>query len=62
MTPVPEDILITMTELRRHLHHALRQVDGGATFTIMRRGRPVARLVPYEPRRQRRALAARPLD
>jgi prevent-host-death family protein len=41
------DAWITMTELRRHFHRVLREVERGTTFTIIRRRRPVARLVPY---------------
>lgn len=39
------DISITITDLRRQFHRVLRAVERGETFTIMRRGRPVARLV-----------------
>jgi prevent-host-death family protein len=38
-----------LTELRRHFGRVLREVQSGATFTIIRRGRPVARLVPASP-------------
>jgi prevent-host-death family protein len=41
------DIWITITELRRHFHRVLRDLERGATYTIVRRGRPVARLIPY---------------
>lgn len=40
-----EDMWITMTDLRRHLHRVLREVERGVTFTIVRRGRPVGRVV-----------------
>jgi prevent-host-death family protein len=46
MTGAAGDIWITMTDLRRHFHRVLREVEQGVTFTITRRGRPVARLVP----------------
>ena len=48
MTAASEDIRITVTDLRRHIHRVLREVERDTTFTIVRRGRPVARLVPAE--------------
>jgi prevent-host-death family protein len=48
MIGASEDIWITITQLRRHFHRVLREVELGASFTITRRGRPVARLVAYE--------------
>ena len=50
MTRPAEDLWITVTDLRRHMHRILREVEHGATFTIVRRGRPIARLVPYTTR------------
>lgn len=49
MTGAKEDLWITVTDLRRHIHRVLREVERGATFTIVRRGRPVARLEPQDP-------------
>lgn len=46
MSPAQEDVWITMTELRRHFYRVIREVENGTTFTIVRRGRSVARLVP----------------
>ena len=36
------------TDLRRKLSSLLDQVEAGETVMLMRRGRPVARLVPVE--------------
>ena len=46
VSPAQEDVWITMTELRRHFYRVIREVENGTTFTIVRRGRSVARLVP----------------
>jgi prevent-host-death family protein len=48
MKRVPEDIWITITDLRRNIHRVLREVERGAMFTVVRRGRPVARLLPHK--------------
>jgi prevent-host-death family protein len=34
---------------KTHLSRLIEQVEGGAEFVIARAGRPVARLVPFEP-------------
>jgi prevent-host-death family protein len=44
---VEADVWITMTELRRRFHRVLRDVERGLAFTIVRRGKPVARLIPF---------------
>ncbi len=50
MNAVSADVRISMSALRRHLHRVLREVELGQTFTITRRGVPVARLIgPQEP-------------
>ena len=46
MSRVQEDVLVTMTDLRRQFHRVIRQVEHGTSFTVLRRGTPVARLVP----------------
>jgi hypothetical protein len=48
MSEVAGDLWITITVLRRQFHRALRDVERGTTFTVVRRRRPVARLVPLE--------------
>lgn len=45
MSRVQEDVWITMTDLRRHVHRVIRQVELGTTFTVVRRGKRVARIV-----------------
>jgi prevent-host-death family protein len=45
MNGVAADDRISMSDLRRDLHRVLREVELGRTFTITRRGVPVARLV-----------------
>lgn len=42
------DRTIPQRELRNNVTGVLREVEGGATFTITVRGRPVARLGPAE--------------
>ena len=36
-------------EAKTHLSDLLRRAEGGEEFIIERRGRPVARLIPYQP-------------
>lgn len=47
MSAVDADVRITITEIRRYFHRVLRDVERGMAFTIVRRGKPVARLIPY---------------
>jgi prevent-host-death family protein len=64
------DRVIPQRELRNNVGAVLRAAEGGETFTVTVRGRPVARVVPLEqppgPRVDvdretiRRLLAARP--
>ena len=49
MTRAEGDVSITITELRRHFHRILREVERGSTFTVVRRGLAVARLVGLVP-------------
>ena len=44
-TPEP---VVGAFEAKTRLAELLRETERGATFVIERRGRPVARLVPYE--------------
>ncbi len=46
MSRAQENVWISMTELRRNFYRVIREVEHGTTFTIVRRGRPVTRLVP----------------
>ena len=39
-------------DAKTRLAELLREVEQGRAFTITRRGRPVARLVPFEPARR----------
>jgi len=36
-------------DAKTHLSDLLRRAEGGEEFVIERRGRPVARLIPYQP-------------
>lgn len=47
MSSLGDDLWITVTDLRREFHRVIREVEKGSVFTIMRRGRAVARLVPF---------------
>lgn len=40
------DVEIPVRELRNDVSRILREVEGGASFTVTSRGRPVARVVP----------------
>ena len=51
------EVWITISDVRRRFHRILREVERGTTFVIVRRGVPVARLVPFV-RRQRLAAAS----
>ncbi|HEX2627304.1 MAG TPA: type II toxin-antitoxin system prevent-host-death family antitoxin [Candidatus Limnocylindrales bacterium] len=48
MTRPTEGVWITITQLRRQFHRVLREAERGTQLTITRRGRPVARLAPYQ--------------
>jgi antitoxin (DNA-binding transcriptional repressor) of toxin-antitoxin stability system len=54
VTRVEGDVWIAMTDLRRHFHRTLREVERDATFTVVRRGIVVARLIPVLPPNQTR--------
>lgn len=41
---------------KTHLSRLVERVEAGEEITLARAGRPVARLVPYQPRRERRRL------
>lgn len=47
---------INVHEAKTHFSRLLQRVEAGEEITIARAGVPVARLVPAEPRRQRRKL------
>jgi prevent-host-death family protein len=50
-----EDV-VSLTEAKRLWWRLLQRVERGASFTITRSGRPVARLVPKEARTARHVL------
>lgn len=45
-------------EAKTHLSSLLERVEAGEAFTITKHGRPVARLVPAAPARDRAAIRA----
>ena len=45
---------VNVHEAKTHLSRLLEQVEAGEEITLCRAGRPVARLVPYVPRREPR--------
>jgi prevent-host-death family protein len=45
---------VTIHEAKTHLSRLIQAVEEGEEITIARAGRPVARLVPTEQRRERR--------
>jgi prevent-host-death family protein len=45
-------------EAKTHLSHFLDRVQCGETITITRYGKPVARLIPYRAREERRRAIA----
>lgn len=47
MNRVGDDPWISLTDLRRNFHRVIREVEGGQTFTISRRGEAVARLTAF---------------
>lgn len=50
MTDTGEDLWITVSAFRTDMSHILREVERGKTFTLVRRGRAVARILGCEPR------------
>ncbi len=51
---MPDEVKVSVRELREHLSDHLRRVSGGGSVVITRNGEPVARLGPVLP------LAAEP--
>ena len=47
---------VNIHEAKTHLSRLVERVEAGEEITLARAGRPVARLVPYQPRRQPRPL------
>jgi prevent-host-death family protein len=43
---------VNIHEAKSNLSRLIETVEGGADVVIARNGRPVARLVPFEPKRQ----------
>ena len=39
---------LQFTKFRNHARECFDSVEGGASFVIIRKGRPVARLLPFE--------------
>ena len=48
------DKAINVHEAKTHLSRLLERVEAGEEITLARAGRPVARLVPYQPQREPR--------
>jgi prevent-host-death family protein len=47
---------VNIHEAKTHLSRLVERVEAGEEITLARAGRPVARLVPYRPRREPRTL------
>ena len=47
---------INVHEAKTHLSRLLERVEAGEEITLARAGRPVARLIPFRPRREPRSL------
>lgn len=47
---------INIHEAKTHLSRLVARVEGGEEITLARAGRPVARLVPYQPQAEPRRL------
>ncbi|MEO8504019.1 MAG: type II toxin-antitoxin system Phd/YefM family antitoxin [Acidobacteriota bacterium] len=47
---------VNVHEAKTHFSRLLRRVEGGEVVTISRGGKPVARLVPLEQRKEKREL------
>lgn len=50
--------VVNVHAAKTHLSRLLERVEAGEEITLARAGRPVAKLVPYEARRERRQLGA----
>ncbi|MEE3040263.1 MAG: type II toxin-antitoxin system Phd/YefM family antitoxin [Candidatus Latescibacterota bacterium] len=46
--------IINVHEAKTHLSRLLQRVEAGEEIVIGRAGQPAARLVPYEPKREKR--------
>jgi prevent-host-death family protein len=47
---------VNIHQAKTHLSRLVERVEAGEEITLARAGRPVARLVPYHPRREPRRL------
>jgi prevent-host-death family protein len=47
---------VNIHQAKTHLSRLVERVEAGEEITLARAGRPVARLVPYRPRREPRHL------
>ncbi|NJD28412.1 MAG: type II toxin-antitoxin system Phd/YefM family antitoxin [Chloroflexi bacterium] len=47
---------VNIHEAKTHLSRLVERVEAGEEITLARAGRPVARLIPYRPRREPRKL------
>lgn len=45
---------VNVHEAKTHLSRLLERVEAGDEFVIARSGRPIARLIPFQPRREPR--------
>lgn len=50
------DKAISASEANQHFSELLRDVADGQSFTVMSRGRPVARILPVDRHQERRAV------
>ena len=48
-------VIVNVHQAKTQLSRLLAQVEAGEDIVVARRGKPVARLVPFEPRGERRA-------
>lgn len=51
-------MVVNVHEAKTHLSRLLERVEGGERIVLGRNGRPIARLVPYEPEREPRVSGA----
>ena len=55
---VPMDRAISASEANQRFSELLREVADGKTFTVMSRGRPVARVLPVDRASEQRSVKA----
>lgn len=50
------------TDLRRHLGRYIERIEQGESLILIHRGKPIARITPFEPERRKEPTWKRPIE